>query len=211
MAVNETFELAVQGTVVGQRHIHTLHFRSLSLEADEANLAADWQTNLRTSFRACFFAADKPVELLKVRKVCGTLPLPSVYELVEAGATQAGTRTAGSVQSPALIAALVKEKGVFAGRKRSGRFFMSGSNIGDINLHDFQPAYIAIIQSYATALAARYISSGSASPWRLVTHSRALAAEQPPLDCEDSSTLVQALIVSTRVTTMRSRKLGHGT
>ena len=209
MSVNDTWELIVRGTSAGTMHIHTLHFREISLAAGGGQaLIDDWEAQCLTTYRGLFQIGQHPVNLLRATKVCGTVPLPTATEEVFTFTAGQGTRPIGSSQvSPSFLAITVAEKGVSAGRSRSGRFFLGGSFESDIDTNDHTAAYVALVQGYCNLLTTRYITP-SASSFQLVTHSRLLAATG--VSCEVSSTPVQQLVVNPRVTTMRSRKVGHG-
>ena len=190
-------------------HIHTLHFREISLAAGGGQaLIDDWQAQCQTAYKAMWQIGQYPINLLKATKVCGSVPLPTATEETVLPVDGQGTRPSGSSQvSPSFLAITVAEKGVSAGRSRSGRFFLGGSFETDVDTNTYAAAYIAIVQAYCTLLTNRYITP-SASSFQLVTHSRVLAATG--VSCELSSTPVQQLVINPNVTTMRSRKLGHG-
>lgn len=209
MAVNDTWELIVRGTSAGTMHIHTLHFREVSLAAGGGQaLIDDWEAQCLATYRGLFQIGQHPVNLLRATKVCGAVPLPTATEKAYTFALGQGTRPSGSSQvSPSFLACVVAEKGIFAGRRRSGRFFLGGSFESDVDTNDYTAGYIAIVQGYLNVLTTRYITA-SASSFQLVTHSRVEAATGA--DCLVSSTPVQSLIVNSRATTMRSRKVGHG-
>jgi len=209
MAVNDTWELIVRGTNAGSMHIHTLHFREIALAAGGgADLVADWEGNARTQYLACFQIGQQPINLLRASKVCGSVPLPTATEVPYTFALGQGTRPSSSSQlAPSLIACSVAEKGIYAGRTRSGRFFMGGAFEVDLDTNTFSATYVAVVQAYVNALTTRYVTA-SASNFQLVTHSRKLADQG--LQCQESSTPVQTLVVNPNVTTMRSRKIGSG-
>lgn len=208
MAVNDTWGLIVRGTVSGSQHIHTLHFRELGGDFLGSDLVTAWEAGAGAAYRGMFPTHQPCVQYIKAEKVCGSLPFPAPVEVVPAAGAMMGTRaTAAAEGLPAFVAACVIERGTLAGRSRSGRFFIGGLMETDNNTNDLAPAYITLVQNYANALKAAFVTP-SAPNWRLVTHSRLLA--QPGVQCDVSSTPVANLLVNARPTTMRSRKIGHG-
>lgn len=208
MAINDTLELTVQGTVASTQHIHSLHFRSIGVLAADV-LITEWMASCATTYRALFVTNDSPCQLLRAEVVCGAEPLPAAVEFVPAAGTQLGTRTASAGErSPAFVAALVTERTALAGRSRMGRFFIGGLTDGSFDLNDLAASYLTLVNAYIAALLAQFVTPSTPS-FRQVVHSRKLAAV-PGTQCQDSSAAVTAMIPSTRPTTMRSRKLGHG-
>lgn len=208
MATNDTLMLSVIGTNLGQQHIHTLHFREGLTATGPAQLITLWKTSCRAAYVGCFHATHLPVQLIKAEYVCGALPLPAGAENVPIAGDQAGFLTATGDPSPSFLSSLTILRGTLKGRSRQGKYFIGGSYEVDVTGQTFAASYITQLQAYAAALTATFITPLSPD-YRLVVHSRKLAAV-PGTDCVVSSTPVGALVVSDRVTTMRSRKLGHG-
>lgn len=208
MAINDTFSLAVKGTVTTQQHIHTLHFRALDPTVDAQDLIDHWYLNVGGEYRAMFSNEQLPVETIRAAKVCGSVPLPAPVEMGYLGAARQGTRGSSSSFAPSFIASVAIERGTTAGRSRSGRFFIGGLLLNDMNVNQLAGGYQSIINAYAAALTENYIGEGLPTPWQLVTHSRKLALTG--VACDASSTPVASVTFSNAVTTMRSRKTGHG-
>lgn len=210
MAQNDTLMLSVRGTVGGQQHIHTLHFRAgTTTAAPETDLITAWMGAPFAAYRALFRTTFNPALLIRASQVCGSLPLRSPAEVAPATAAQVGTRGLAGDDMPSFLAALVSIKTTLAGRTRIGRFFIGGLNELDCSGNALQTGLITVLQAYVDALKAAFVTPG-APEFRLVVHSRKLASQEPPLDCLVSSAPVTNLIVSTAPTTMRSRKMGHG-
>lgn len=209
MAVNETYELALIGTLRGQAIITTHHFREVvpvaGPPAPEQQLIDDWQASLQVAFRNCLNASYSLVTI-RVRKICGTAPLP---EGVEEGVNVAGTRGIAAVNEwPAWLALLVNEKTGTAGRSYRGRYFFPGVTDTDVDGDNFTTGagtLWTLVGTYNDALLAAFGPSGTNPDWRLCVHSRKLAAV-PGTQCQQSSTLVNALVRSIRPATMKSRK-----
>lgn len=216
-AINEIWRLSVKGLVHGQQHQHSLHFRTNVPLLNGAGLVTAWSGAPMTAYRACFNVYGYPTQLIQAQMVCGQTPVPGATEVVPAVALQAGTRsTTSDDPQPAFIAALVNEKGTLAGRSRSGRFFLGGLFESDVVGDYIQAPHIARIQAYIDALKTLFVTP-STPDWRLFCYSQLLATGRPGSDppipvhqCQDAGSDTAQLIVSNRVTTMRSRKLGHG-
>lgn len=208
MAINDTLELMVRGTVNDTMHIHTLHFRSQGVGDAGGALAASWQTSAMTAYRACFPSGQSPVQLIRAKVICGALPLPAPVEVVPAGPSQLGTTTETGDLMPAFMASVTAVKGTLQGRTHSGRFFLGGLLETDNARNTLTAGYLARVQAYIDALKAAYVT-GTPPLFQLVVHSRKTALI-PGTDCLVSSSPVSNLVVSVRPTTMRSRKVGHG-
>jgi hypothetical protein len=207
VAINDTVMLSVIGVVGGEDHYHTLHFRSLAVQSMQG-LIDEWQAGCLTAYRGLFRVDDGPASLLRAQHICGGLPLDATVEEFQTGTALAGTRATVSDRMPSYVASLVAEKGVSAGRRRQGRFFIGGMMEIDCVGNDLQTSMLSVLETYCTALRNSFIVQTSPL-WRLVVHSRTEALNGG--NCQNSSTLVGQLLVRTRPTTMRSRKWGHGT
>lgn len=210
MSVNDTTQLAVQGTVGGQTHIHTLHFRYLDPTASEQGLIDLWQANARTAYRGMFSTNDSPVILLRASEVCGALPLRAPVEEAEAGGNQTGTRVISAERLPSWLAAVVSERTAFAGKTRRGRFYIGGLFEDETTGNTLNSGYIAWVQAYVDAIMGTFGPSGTSNLYRLVVYSRKLASV-PGTQCQDSSTVVTSMLVNANIGSMKSRKPGSGT
>lgn len=229
MVTNDVWLLTVQGMVTETMHVHTLHFRENAGESSGVDLITAYTAAPLTAYRGMFSQYTFPVQLIRAQKVCGSVPLPSANELAYATAAQGGTRnTTSQDPMPAYVAALVNERGSLAGRRYRGRFFIGGLHEIDCIGNTLQPTYLAMVQAYINALKAAFVTP-AIPPWRLFAFSNLLADGDPfhtrrnpnppperiadpvaAVSCELAGSDVADLIVSTRPTTMRSRKLGHG-
>lgn len=209
MAINDTTQLAVKGVVAGQDHVHTLHFRHLALPPNPEQALIDaWQAGCRTAYRACFVTFDNPVLTITARQVCGTVPLRAPVEETEVVGNQPGTRTPSGDRLAPWLASVTSERSALAGRSRRGRYYLGGLIEADIVMADLQSAYLALVQAYANTLDTIFMD-GTDPNFALVVHSSKLALQG--LQCQDSSTLVNGLIVRGQLATMKSRKAGSGT
>jgi hypothetical protein len=229
MATNDVWMLTVKGTVAETTHIHTLHFLEVAGPLLGQDLLDSYTGAPLTAYRSCFAIYHAPVEQITAQKVCGSLPLPSPDLYAPAPAAQVGTRGTGASEGePAFLAALVTEKGMSAGRRYSGRFFLGGLYESDVQGNYITDAYKAVVQGYLNALAAAYIPPGGGLAWRLFCYSELLGEGDPnhtkrnpaggarladpvaAVPCQQAGSPTRALILSGRPTTMRSRKVGHG-
>lgn len=211
MDVNDTVELAVKGTVFGQQHIHTLHFRCIEPLASQDDLLDEYVLSCLGPYRGIFTAASNPAEILSVRHVCGGIPLEATVERVPAAVV--GTRVVSGDAAPSFIAQLVNERTNLAGKTRQGRFFIGGMMEADMagnNIASGANTHFTVVTTYLDALRAAYITPATPpNGFKLVVHSRKLASV-PGTECQASSTYVADFRRSMIITTQRSRKVGSG-
>jgi hypothetical protein len=155
MNPNDTYQLQVIGTAVGNQHIHDLHFRQVTPGLGAADLITDWTAAAMTQYRALFHTTMAPTQILRARQVCGSTPLEAYYDVAPAPASTMGTRAAAGDQQPAFLATHVKLRTALAGRSRIGKFFLGGMMELDVAYNDVQAAYLTLVQAYCAALAAR--------------------------------------------------------
>lgn len=209
MAVNDIAQLAVQGTVTGQNHVHTLHFRHQLVGLSEQDLIDKWQANCRTAYRGMFRTTSNPVELITARQVCGSLPLRAPAQEVEAAGSIAGTITPSGQPASPHEAMVVSIRTASAGKSFRGRSYIGGISEDDINSGVFDPAALAKYVTYFDTLLNTFGPSGSDLNWEWHVFSPTLAAV-PGTQCQNAGGQVTTYIVRNLVATMRSRKVGHG-
>lgn len=224
IGLNDTLLLQVKGQANTQTHIHTLHFR-VNGAGDAPNALMDqYMSACAVAYRACFTTASTPIQMLRVDHVCGSVPLTAPVERNIVFASGQGSKVQTPQIVPAYMAAVVAEKSTLAGRRRQGRFFLGGLDVACLNGDNISTAYQGQIQAYCNALLAAFVTPPSPS-LQLVVHSRYLARPHAayvdgsgntvpaytPGNCQEISAPVAQLVVSGRATTMRSRKVGHGT
>lgn len=210
MSVNDTVQLTVQGTVAGQTHIHTQHFRYLDPTSTEQGLIDAWQASARTAYRNMFNNTDLPVILLRASQVCGAIPLRAPVEEIEAGANQAGTLSYAGQRAPSWLAVVFSERTAFAGKSRRGRFYIGGLYEAAITGNDVESTAMTVYTAYRDALMNTFGPSGTNNLYRLVVYSRKLASV-PGTQCQDSSTVITSMGVNVELGSMKSRKPGSGT
>lgn len=226
VAANGIYSLAVIGTVTGEMHVHTLHFRStvdpdglaMSEDAYMQGLIDSWQASCATSYRSCFNSAMSPVQNFRARKVCGSLPLPGGVDEAQAGGSTAGTGsgnewTMGGLGSPvsAWLATVTTLRTAYAGRSYRGRYYLGGLVQQGILIDDYVgPGRVANEGAYAAALLATYVTPADVdSPYSLFVWSRTLSA-LPGSQCQTSGADVTTLTPRFKLATMKSRKPGSG-
>lgn len=209
MAINDTVQLAVKGTWMNNDHIHTLHFRFLDPTANEADLINAWEAGAKTQYLAIFPTGHHVVKIVQAAQVCGSLPLRAAVEEAFASGAGTGTRATATEHLASWLASLTRERTASAGRSHQGRFFLGGLTEADVISEDLQAAYITPTTAYLTALLAVFGPSGTNNLYRLVVHSRKLAAV-PGSQCQNTSTVVTNLQLHTKLTSQRSRRTGSG-
>lgn len=209
MAVNDTVQLSVKGKVIGQDHVHTLHFRFQDLLATEQGLIDAWQASCRTAYRGLFKSPDEPVQLITAQQVCGAVPLRAIVEETEVVGSRVGTLASGSDFAPPHEAAVVSIRTGLSGKSRRGRSYIGGLLDDNMSSGVLAAPYIALLNTYYAALLATFGVGGTSGSYLWAIHSRTLAAV-PGTQCQDSSALVSTFIIRSEVGTMRSRKIGHG-
>lgn len=210
MAINDTAQLTVKGTVAGQTHVHTLHFRLMDPVLAEQDLINLWQANCRTEYRTLFVNVDEPCQTYRAAQVCGSIPLRAPVEEEEVAPNRVGVNAPSGDRLPSWLAAVSSVKTALAGRSRRGRYFIGGLYEVQAAGNDISTAHQAGVQAYGTKLIATFGAGGTeAGKFRLVVHSRTLAV--PGVLCENSSTLVQAITAKLPMGSMKSRKPGSGT
>lgn len=209
MAINDTSLLAAIGSAQGEQMVHTLHFRHLAPPAPgelmEQTLIDQWQAAAQSQFLAQFgnsFTLDR----ILARQVCGTVPLRATVE--ETVGLTGSKGHSGAITAP-WLAGLVRERTALTGRTRQGRYFIWVDDEANINGKTISTAFQTTMQTYANALLTAFGPSGTNTNFRLVVHSRKLAAT-PGTQCQDSSTLVTNLAASNVLTTNRSRRSRTG-
>lgn len=205
VATNETAELQIVGTRESQIVIVTHHFRNIHVATEHSlqELIDEWQTTCQTPFLAI---PNNSYTLTKLvaRHVCGSLPLDAtVEELV--GST--GTNGDTTLLTPPWFAGVVRMRTASAGRSRRGRFFVPVTSEAQFDKDTLSATLVTNITTYCTALKNLFVADGSAPSvaWRLVVHSRKLAAV-PGTQCQDSSTLITTIAPQSVLTTQRSRR-----
>lgn len=210
MAINDTEELTVAGSLLGQQVVNTYHFRVKNPDLPgppsiEQALIDAWQAGCYANYRGIFLS-NYTIDYISARQVCGTLPLRA---RVDESVAATGTRAASGDLAPTWLAALVRERSAFAGRSYQGRnFYLVGAEI-DFVANVLQANILTPINTYNASLLTVFGPSGTNGDFQLVIHSHKLASV-PGTQCQNSSTPVLSLSTSTYLTTMRSRRSRSG-
>lgn len=235
VAPNGIYKLAVIGTVHGQQHVHTLHFRSTAVSAvsamDEATymngLVDYWRSQVGAAYRNQFAVGIFPVQQMSVRKVCGSLPLPIGYDELEPAGTSQGSQSAanawgGDALAPWLCG-VVTLRTNNAGRSYRGRSFIGGLHEGGVTGATISSERLGATEAYFAALKTTFIDPGDVGSFRLFVFSRLLAVGKPadptttpptpavpPVACQLAGADAQSYLVRSTLATMKSRKAGSG-
>jgi len=218
VAVNGIYRLAVIGTVNGQQHVHTLHFKSTAnttaLSATEPDyqqsLIDAYQSSCRDPYRQLFHPSSSPCQTYQVRKVCGSLPLPAGVDEGETAGNSTGTGAPiGDMMAPWLAQVVTLRTG-FIGRRYRGRNFIGGLFEQDVVGATIQTGRMSNAGTYYTALVTAFApTSESTTAYRWFVFSRTLSLEAGTA-CQDAGANVQSYTVRDQMASMKSRKLGSG-
>jgi hypothetical protein len=213
--------MSVIGTVTGQQHIHTMHFRStanaLTLAASEAefqgSLIDTWSGGPKAAYRALFGGADSPVQLYQVRKVCGSTPLPAGVDEAEPGGTQAGTGIAGEFngdKAAPWLASVTTIRTGYAGRRYRGRWFFGGLYEPMLNVSDVSTDRQNRMTSYCTAMLAAFHATAPDTLQAVQFSFSRVQAAEVGVNCQNAGGDVISFQPRAALATMRSRKVGSG-
>lgn len=204
VALNDTAELAVIGSRLGQQVIVTHHFRHITGPGPQTlqNLIDSWQAVAQVPWLA-YQRPDYTLVKLRARHVCGSLPLDATTEET---VNLAGTSNVSANPLAPWLAVVVRARTAAAGRSRRGRFFVPLTAEEDVAGEAIVAGTQTLIQAYVTALQNAFIGVGATNTdWALVVHSRKLAGI-PGTQCQNSSTIVTSLALQTALTSQRSRR-----
>lgn len=212
MSANDTVQLSVVGNVSTQQHVHTLHFRQRPISGlginNEQQLIDAWQAACNVTYLAMFRSFNNPIERLIARQVCGSVPLRAPIEETVTAGTQPGTKATTGDDMPPWLATVYSVRTALQGKSRRGRFFIGGVSEDEQERGNLNAGAITRYQGYATALLAAFGPAGTNADFRLVVHSRKLAL--PGVQCQDSSTETNGIILRLVLGSMKSRKAGSG-
>lgn len=219
VAANGIYKLAVIGTVHGQQHVHTLHFRSTaaptalaaSEETYQSDLLAAWQTAARTPWRALHFNFNKPCQQYQVRKVCGTIPLPAGLDAAETPPNDTGTGVPTAAEWVASwLCHVVTLRTPFSGRRYRGRNFIGGMQEDQVSGDTISTSRLTLTTTYYEALRTAFITPDDLTKIAsLFVFSRKQAAVGGT-QCHQAGGDVRSYQVRNNLATMKSRKFGSG-
>lgn len=208
MPIGDVWQVQARGTVLGQQHIHTLHFRDITGLAAPTAIVTVWQATCRTAFRNCFENTDLVLQDYVIRQVCGTPPLAASAAATEPGATQAGTRTSGSDTEPSWLARVISWRTAFSGRRFRGRSYLGGLRESWLSGNNLVGGETALLDAYVTAFLGAFGPTGSSTDWRGVVYSQ--VARDGGATCVTAGSQITGAISRLAVASMKSRKPGHG-
>lgn len=215
MPVGDIYELAIHGTVLGQKHVSTLHFRQVVAVPVPAPggqaLIDDWQSGCQASYRAMFNntpASAVAVAEIQAHHVAGAGPL--LATVIEAVASPGGngTRVGGSQPLPSSFCAVAAYRSALASKRFRGRGFFSGLEEADNDSNTLQASYTGLLNTYLAAVLATFGPAAGAPQFRWVVFSRAeLAATGVPANAVQD---VLSYAIRGVPHWLRSRSPGHG-
>jgi hypothetical protein len=224
--VNGIYRLSIEGTAYGQMHVHTLHFRStvdpdglaMSENAYQQGLIDSWQSLARTLYRGIFNTAVSACQLYRVRKVCGSVPLPAGIDEAEVAGSILGTISPGSAEEAPWLCNNVTWRTGFSGKSYRGRSFFGGMLVADHAGGTVSGGRITNTAAYCTALITNYVTPADVdTPYRLFVYSRTLAVGKPdadppvaPVACQLAGGDVTTFQTRTALASMKTRKAGSG-
>jgi hypothetical protein len=223
---NGIYRLTVQGTVSGQMHVHSLHFRSTVAAASllltepeyQQQLIDSWQSTARSLYRNLFHVGANPCEIYRVRKVCGSLPLPAGIDEAEVAPNIAGSVASLGTPGAPWLASTMTWRTAFSGRSYRGRSYFGGLGSDLYATSTIGTLRVDAMAAYGNALLAAYVTPGDVStPYRLFIYSPTLANGKPdevppvaPVACQAAGGDVTTFQTRNVLATMKSRKAGSG-
>jgi hypothetical protein len=211
MAEGDTYELSVVGRCLGQEIVNVFHFRAMAAGNLASAIAADFNTNMKTSFLANLPAAYQ-LQTLKCQQINPVGPIGIDY-------APTGTTVGALATNPSTLAAtaVIGWTTAYVGRSRRGRTFY-GPMAGDQYTSDSLIAgRVTGITTFVTTFMGRYLSGGTfAATAQAVVWSPTIAGQYsqatPPAmgDPTSASAYILNAVVRTLIHTQRRRATGVG-
>lgn len=205
MALNDIFKLRLHCRIHGAEVINVMHFvDDLGVAIDGAQeLANDFRTNMAATLlaRASTDTFFEYVEAIKIVPY-GDAPRLSVWPTTTNGGVSGTTPSATLCEVITISSAQI-------GRRKRGRIYMAGLAPTAMASGQLAPAQTTRTQSFATALASRFMAVGTGSQFKLGIWSKLNAGPEPPWPTS-AFTRASALTVRTIVRTQRRRQVGVG-
>ena len=219
VAVNCIYRLSIIGTVCGQQHVHSLHFRSTAAssvdpyteDAYQTALLNAWKTASKTAYKAMFSSNWFPCQTYQVRKVCGSLPLPGGVDASETVAESQGTRPqSGESDLAPWLAQNCTWRTRYAGRRYRGRSFFGGLYESDVAGALINGPRATSMPAYLTTLVTAFVTPGELTKeFSLFLWSR-VQNQEPGMQCHQSGGDIISYQVRDQLARMTSRKAGSG-
>jgi hypothetical protein len=202
MPIDDIYEVVVEGTLHGSQCLNVYHFKGSNNFASLAGVIAAVVDCVRTTLLP---ALSVDYKLVAVRGKT-IYPALSDEQITAGGAGDVGSITTDSDVS--FAAALLSMKTGLGGRQNRGRKFLAGIPESGISKSELTIPELALIVTFATCLADKFISGLSSFPYfigvlrrkMLTQGSSKLAAFQP----------YTSIVTSTVIATQRRRKKGIG-
>lgn len=207
MPFNDIYRLRVYQRLHGSQVVNVYHFvqEDPTPATGALELASDWVTNMR----ATSIARASNELLFEYVEVQSLVPFSGGPVTVNFPAS-----TIGTVVAPCHSATLCEVITMYssrAGRRGRGRMYLAGAptQSTSISAGTWLSAQTTRTQTFATAVATRYMVVGHPSGFSLGVWSRVLAGPDPPFS-SDGFVRASALTVRTIVRTQRRRQVGVG-
>lgn len=196
MAVGDLSRVDLQYNSHGIIVLSSWGFRSL-IAADtwRQTLVDDFFTTHFTNLRACLATGVFISALSCVDVVPGT-----VGPVIRATGLPVGGSRAGS-PCPNQCAVVIQHRSNLIGRSNRGRVFLAGAPTTDASttVNQWTAAYLTVVQTFCSAMLARYGPAGTSTTARLVTISRQLdGVERVPPVGVDVSAIVPVAAIGTQ-------------
>jgi hypothetical protein len=205
VAVNDILKLRVHCRMHGAEVINVMHFvDDFGLDVDNAQiLANDFRDNMGTTLRARA-CSDLVFEYIEVVKI---VPYGQGPRLALWPSNTLGTST-GS-QGTATVAEVITIHTDQIGRRKRGRIYLAGGSNVSLIAGSWIAAQTTRTQAFATAMATRYMSAGTAGSYKLGVWSKLTAGPEPPWPTS-AFTRATSLTVRTIARNQRRRQIGVG-
>jgi hypothetical protein len=207
MAYNDIYKLVIHQRQHGQEVINKLHFLQDSISPGNLSqdLADDFRTNMDTAIRQRAHT-DFVFEYIEVQRI---VPFGDGAAISAWPANTKGTWGAPYPLGSGTLAEVITIHSSQVGRRRRGRIYLAGHNRDQVENGLWRSEATTKTQTFATALATRYMVLPTPSFWVLGVWSRVIAGPNPPFST-DAFTRASALTVRTTVRNQRRRQLGVG-
>lgn len=207
MAYNDIYRLRVYQRMQSAQVVNVMHFLEdfAAVGGSPLALATDFVTNMRATLIART-VNQVTFDFVEVQKI---VPFEGGPVAVNFPASTVGT-VGGSCASATLCEVLTIYS-VRGGRRGRGRLYLPGSDTFGAapNNGSWLPAQTARTQTFANALATRYIFAPTLGAYCLGVWSRKSGPEFPPWST-DQFARATGLTVRTTIRTQRRRQLGVG-
>lgn len=208
-AVNDLFEVRIQGRMEGQETDNVLHFKCVGASSDV-------ELHLIVVLIECFITNMLPVltsswtlERVVWKKVSPVLGVEQVYQT---DLPQAGAGNAAAL--PSYASAVISKRTLTGGRSHRGRMYIAGipENATINSTIDPGGAFWAALLAFAACVLSNFVHpdpAGGTDIFDLVVYSRKIGGSSFPYGLTGVTDVTQLTPVA-QLGTTRSRKVGRG-